>query len=124
MFLPMLSKLIAAVFNRPFTRRYPFEKPIVAAKHRGHIGIEIEKCIYCFLCVKKCPTDALVVDKKERFWEIRRLSCVTCNACVEVCPKKCLHMDESWSESVNSHTGERYFGPPASPKPAPSEPTT
>ena len=46
---------------------------------------------------KKCPSDAIEVDRKAKTWAIDRLRCVICGACVEVCPKKCLSMDTAYT---------------------------
>ena len=71
---------------------------------------EIEKCIFCTLCAKKCPTDALEVDREKKTWVINRMRCITCGACVDVCPKKCLIMDNCYMEpqliqEKETHTG-------------------
>ncbi|MBF0208074.1 MAG: 4Fe-4S binding protein [Oligoflexia bacterium] len=110
MWAPMLSKLIAAVFKKPFTIRYPFEKKELAALHRGHISIEIKKCIYCGMCQKKCPTAAIAVSRPEKSWSIDRLFCITCNSCVEVCPTKCLTMETSWSPTQDKRGIDLFKG--------------
>ena len=82
------------LFSPPATRLYPTreKEPHRAARSRGRIEIDIEVCIFCSACAKRCPTDALIVSKSDKEWNIDRLRCCTCNACVEVCPKKCLSM--------------------------------
>ncbi len=92
----MTATVLGNLFSRPATRRYPqkIKEPHHAAKARGKIGIDIEKCIFCMLCQKKCPTDAITVTKPAREWNIDRLRCCSCNACVEVCPVHCLWMEE------------------------------
>ena len=49
-----------------------------------------DDCIYCGLCAKNCPCDALEVDRKEKIWKVDDDACVKCGACVDKCPKKCL----------------------------------
>jgi CO/xanthine dehydrogenase Mo-binding subunit/Pyruvate/2-oxoacid:ferredoxin oxidoreductase delta subunit len=53
-----------------------------------------ESCIFCGLCARKCPQDAITVDRKERFWRVNDSRCVECGLCQSVCPKKCLHLDD------------------------------
>ncbi len=90
----MARTVVANLFSRPATHRYPSpqREPRVVPGSRGRIEIDIMACIFCSACVKRCPTAALVVTKSEKEWSIDRLRCCTCNACVEVCPKKCLAM--------------------------------
>lgn len=49
-----------------------------------------EECVYCTLCAKNCPENAITVDRKEKIWEVNHEECVKCGACIEKCPKKCL----------------------------------
>jgi ech hydrogenase subunit F len=92
--LGMTRITLANLFSRPATRLYPFapKEPKRTPRSRGRIEIDIDACIFCGACTKRCPTDALIVIKADREWNIDRLRCCTCNACVEVCPKKCLSM--------------------------------
>lgn len=91
--IPFVKTMLAGMFKRNVTVKYPFRPKINDPLVRGHIGIEIEKCIYCGLCKRKCPTDAIEVSKAEQMWEIERFNCIQCAGCAEVCPKKCLHMN-------------------------------
>jgi ech hydrogenase subunit F len=92
--------VMRSALSRPATRLYPFEKRPFYKNTRGSISIDISKCIFCSICQKKCPTDAIVVKKDEKSWQINRLRCITCNACVDACPKKCLNMDAMYSPGV------------------------
>lgn len=49
-----------------------------------------EKCVYCTLCAKKCPQEALKVDRAAKTWECNYDACVGCGTCAEVCPKKAI----------------------------------
>jgi len=96
-----IAKVVMRSFaSRPATRLYPFEKRPAFNNTRGSISIDISRCIFCSICQKKCPTDAIVVTKESKDWEIDRLRCITCNACVEACPKKCLTMETQYSAGV------------------------
>jgi len=75
----------------PATLMYPKRKRDFTPITRGSIAIDINTCIFCGICSKRCPTHALAVSKDPtKEWEIDRLKCCMCNLCVEVCPKKCL----------------------------------
>ena len=50
----------------------------------------MEACVFCGLCAKNCPADALNVDRKEKIWEVDEDACVKCGVCIDKCPKKCL----------------------------------
>lgn len=65
---------------------------------RGHIEINEEACILCGICAKKCPADAITVDRAGRTWTIERMQCVQCNACADSCPKKCLSMAPDYTQ--------------------------
>ena len=56
------------------------------------IACDESACVYCGLCAKNCPADALKVDRKEKSWVIDKEACVKCEICVEKCPKKCLQL--------------------------------
>jgi formate hydrogenlyase subunit 6/NADH:ubiquinone oxidoreductase subunit I len=89
-----------SVLSRPATRLYPFEKRPFYKATRGAVGIDVEKCIMCSICQKRCPTDAITVTKANKDWQINRLRCISCGACVDACPKKCLWLENAYSPAV------------------------
>ncbi len=95
--LSMSKMAIKNLFSKPVTERYPFVPKVNPVGARGKVNIEIEKCIYCGICQRRCPTAAIVVAKDAKTWEVDRLRCISCNLCVEVCPKKCLALDTKYS---------------------------
>ncbi|MDR2132531.1 MAG: 4Fe-4S binding protein [Clostridiales Family XIII bacterium] len=63
-----------------------------------------DTCIYCGICAKKCPQEALTVSRKkknaqtgeqegENIWSVDAENCILCGICVEVCPKKSLAIE-------------------------------
>ena len=49
-----------------------------------------DKCIFCSLCAKGCPQDAITVDRKAKTWAVDLEKCVQCGKCISKCPKKAL----------------------------------
>ncbi len=90
--------VLKSLFKKPATLMYPVVPRQWQERTRGHVGIEKENCILCGLCSRKCPTNAIAVDRKGRTWEIQRMQCVQCGCCAEVCPKKCLTMENQYTE--------------------------
>lgn len=102
-----MAKIVTRnLFSKPATVLYPVVKKGVYANTRGSIGIEIEKCIYCGICSRRCPTGAIAVDKNEKTWTIEPFNCINCNYCVEVCPKKCLTMDNAYTTPATQKVKE------------------
>lgn len=74
----------------PVNVREPFERT------KGHVSNDIETCILCGICEKKCPCEAIVVNKAEKTWAIDVFRCVQCRSCVLACPKSCLTMETTY----------------------------
>jgi ech hydrogenase subunit F len=110
MSITAISKLILkTLFRKPATRRYPAVKRDLYARTRGHIRIDIDACIFCGMCSRKCPTKALAVSKDERSWTMDRLRCIICGYCTEVCPKKCLYMENAASAPATGKATETFI---------------
>ncbi|MCL2884197.1 MAG: 4Fe-4S binding protein [Oscillospiraceae bacterium] len=105
-------ELFRSLFKKSATVAYPKQPAAVAQGVRGQVSIDIEECIFCGQCQRRCPPDAITVTRAERRWEINRFRCILCNSCVEVCPKKCLHMKEKLSEASDTHTIYAIVAPP------------
>lgn len=57
----------------------------------GPLTCDKESCVYCGLCAKECPVDALKVERKpEKVWEVDEEACIKCGACIDKCPKDSL----------------------------------
>ncbi len=97
----------------PVTERYPFVPKVYPQGARGSVNIDIDKCIFCGLCQRKCPTSAILVAKESKSWEIDRLRCISCNYCVEVCPKKCLALDTKYAPVSTVRTKDTFTAAPA-----------
>jgi formate hydrogenlyase subunit 6/NADH:ubiquinone oxidoreductase subunit I len=107
---PGLSKiLMKSLVGKPATEMYPQKKKTYMPATRGKVENEIERCIFCRLCEKNCPTRALLVSKEKNEWEIDSLKCCLCRRCVEVCPVKCLSMDNVYFPSVRTRAEGKYL---------------
>lgn len=90
--------VLGSLFKKPATKMYPVIPQEYRERTRGHIRIEEDKCILCGICGRKCPTNAITVERKERIWTIERMQCIQCGECVESCPKKCLFMEPEYTQ--------------------------
>jgi formate hydrogenlyase subunit 6/NADH:ubiquinone oxidoreductase subunit I len=114
-----LGNVLKNVVSKPATRMYPYEKREPMKNTRGALGeININTCIFCGICEKRCPSNAISVNKVERSWELNRLKCIVCNVCVEACPKDCLTMNEAHLPGCFSRERVKRIGPPKPAAPA------
>ena len=91
-----------SIFGKPETLMYPFEEKPAPAGLKGHISIDADVCILCGMCQRCCPCNAIIVEKKERTWQIDRFLCIQCGSCVRACPKSCLFMEPSYPKPSGS----------------------
>ncbi len=97
----MITNIFRNLISKPATRMYPFIVRPSYKDTRGRVkGIDINECIFCGLCSRKCPSNAIIVDKLKKSWEIDRFRCVVCGECAAVCPKKCIFMEEAFTKPV------------------------
>jgi len=97
--------IIRSAMGKPATLMYPVKPAKKFERSRGHVVNDINRCIFCGACQRKCPAHAICVKTKERTWEIDRMRCVVCNGCVEVCPVKCLSMDNQYTAPTSENLG-------------------
>ena len=115
---PMFRTILRYLRHGPVTNLYPAVPAKKTPLTRGHLIIEIEKCIFCGLCSIHCPADAIVASKLDRTWKIDRFRCIICGVCNDYCPKDCLHLVPEYIGPQTSPFSDTYTGP----VPAPSIP--
>jgi len=73
-------------------------------------------CIGCTLCIKACPTDAIVGANK-RMHTVIEPYCTGCELCIPVCPVDCIQLDNvsgtatgwsAWSAPLAQQARQRY----------------
>ena len=78
--------------------------------------IDEDWCIGCTLCLKVCPTDAILGGNK-RMHTVIEPWCTGCELCIPVCPVDCIRMENvssgrtgwaAWSTELASRARQRY----------------
>ena len=65
------KQAIKNLFSKPATSNYPFTPKEYPERSRGHIEINIDDCIMCGMCMRKCPS------VQSRLTEINALGLLT-----------------------------------------------
>ena len=94
----------------PLNRKFGIEGPVTLAR------IDEQWCIGCTLCIKACPTDAILGANKLMHTIIPQ-HCTGCELCIPVCPVDCIELDvvsdertgwDAWSPAQATHAKQRY----------------
>lgn len=94
--MKMLPTVLANLFAKAATRNYPHFVRESFEHARGELVNDIQGCIFCGTCARKCPSQCLTVtkgtarDKAEGAWTLEFFACVGCGVCVDACPTHCL----------------------------------
>ncbi|MCL1851692.1 MAG: 4Fe-4S binding protein [Peptococcaceae bacterium] len=101
MALNVIGKTIMRnLFSKPATSMYPAVKNEFYPATRGAIVYDESTCNYCSLCAKRCPSQAITVDRAEKVWQIDRKRCLSCTFCVSVCNKDSLSTSREYTPPI------------------------
>ena len=113
-----MALTLRRMFNRPITRQYPEEKPVVAAGFRGRHALVRDaatgesRCVACMRCARVCPSHCIrirwsraadnsrVVDA----YSIDALLCIFFGYCAEVCPVNAIVLTEVYAYAANGRS--------------------
>ena len=104
---------LAAVTGRP---ALPLNPANGVEAPRTVAVIDEAWCIGCTLCIKACPTDAIIGSNKFMHTVVEPY-CTGCELCVPVCPVDCISLEnvsgertgwQAWSEVEARQALERY----------------
>lgn len=86
--MKMLPTVISNLLSKPATRNYPFEVREPFEHTRGELVNDIDRCIFCGMCQRKCPSLCITVSKEGTTgtWTLDSFSCIGCGICVDNCP--------------------------------------
>ena len=105
---------LAAITGQPITALntvHGIEGPLTVAV------IDENWCIGCTLCIKVCPTDAIVGSNK-RMHTVIEPYCTGCELCLPVCPVDCIALEvvsgertgwQAWTNTQAQQARERYL---------------
>lgn len=94
----------------PLNRSNGIEGPLTVAV------IDEDWCIGCTLCIKACPTDAIVGTNKRMHTVIEPV-CTGCELCIPVCPVDCIGLEvvsgertgwDAWTPAQAQQAKDRY----------------
>ena len=83
------AKPAAAAAEAPKAEAAP-AAPAVVPRGDGKPAQDPSKCVYCTICARKCPGEALTVDRAAKTWTLDEDKCVMCGTCADVCPKNAI----------------------------------
>lgn len=94
--------MIKKIFKYP---RVTVEYPKVLFDSRFITGkpvIDSSFCTLCGECAERCPSSAIVLDKKQKDIGINLDECIFCSLCEEVCPVKAVTMSKDFELAESS----------------------
>ncbi|OPY33127.1 MAG: F(420)H(2) dehydrogenase subunit I [Methanomassiliicoccales archaeon PtaU1.Bin124] len=94
----MLSTVFRNLVSKPDTVKYPYAAADIPSGNRGRVEWNMDACILCGLCEKRCPTLAVKVDKRSGEITVQVPRCIACGVCIDVCSKDAITMTPEYSK--------------------------
>ncbi|MDR0439217.1 MAG: 4Fe-4S binding protein [Methanocalculaceae archaeon] len=108
--MKMLKTILRQFVHKPVTTTFPAESARYFDATRGHVVFDPSRCASCMICMKRCPSQAIVVDRAAKTWTIDRFRCVICSQCVELCKFNVLSLATGYSVcATSSERGTETF---------------
>ena len=105
----MFGNIMKNLVSKPATRMYPHVSREAFKDTRGKVEmVDIDKCIFCGICARKCPSDAISISRNDKSWEVDPFKCIICGVCADTCPKKCLNMSEQYYKPDSNKVKTKY----------------
>ena len=98
--MKMLKTIVKQFLHKPVTTTFPAEPAKSYPATRGHIVFDPAKCTSCTICMRRCPSQAISVDKAEKVWSIDLFRCIICGSCIDLCKFGALSMNTEYSEAA------------------------
>ena len=99
----MSTEVLKSLFKKPVTSTYPLNKSEMPDRYRGKIIFHPELCIGCKMCVRDCPSNAIIINSlgDKKFEAVFNLAkCIYCAQCVDSCMKKALESTKEFELAV------------------------
>lgn len=105
--MKMLKTVLKQFTHKPVTTTFPAEPAKSFDATRGHIVFDPGKCTSCSICMKRCPSQAIVVDRAVKTWTIDRFRCIICGQCIDLCKFGSLSLGTEYSKSASVSEREK-----------------
>lgn len=107
--MKMLKTILKQLTHKPVTTAFPKEPAKSYENTRGHIVYDPSKCTSCMICMKRCPSQAITIERGKE-WTIDRFRCVICNQCVDLCKFDALSTSPEYSMAATpAERGKEVF---------------
>jgi formate hydrogenlyase subunit 6/NADH:ubiquinone oxidoreductase subunit I len=96
----IFPEVMSMLMTKAATLRYPAERPAIPEHFRGKIAFDQKLCIGCNICMRDCPSKAVVIEKTDQEKVFKATffldRCIFCAQCVDSCPRKALASTKSF----------------------------